>query len=53
MPYFVVWKNGIPAGKPYDGLVSSLDIFATAIDAASISMHRSLQLVFVSDALQT
>ena len=41
VPYFVVWKNGIPAGKPYDGLVSSLDIFATAIDAASISKTRN------------
>ena len=41
MPYFVVWKNGIPAGKPYDGLVSSLDIFATAIDAAGISKTRN------------
>ena len=31
VPYFVVWKNGIPAGKHYHGLVSSLDIFATDI----------------------
>ena len=41
VPYFVVWKNGISAGKHYDGLVSSLDIFATAIDAAGISKTRN------------
>lgn len=41
VPYFVVWKNGLSANKRYDGLVSSLDIFATAIDAAGISRTRN------------
>ena len=42
MPYFVVWKNGIPAGQAFhDGLGFLLwDIFATAIDAAGISKTR-------------
>ena len=42
VPYFVVWKQGIPtAGRHYGGLTSSLDIFATAIDAADIPMTRN------------
>lgn len=40
VPYFVVWGKSISASKHYDGLVSSLDIFATAIDAAGISETR-------------
>lgn len=41
VPYFVVWKAEISGDKRYDGLVSSLDIFATAIDAADISKTRN------------
>lgn len=40
VPYFLVWKNGVDRIGRYDGLVSSLDIFATAVDAAKISNTR-------------
>ena len=36
VPFFVVWNGKIPAGQHYDGLSSSLDIFATAADVAGI-----------------
>ncbi|MEG0692796.1 MAG: sulfatase-like hydrolase/transferase, partial [Oscillospiraceae bacterium] len=42
IPYFLVWKNGISHGHHhYSGLVSSLDIFATATEAAGISQTRN------------
>lgn len=36
VPFFMVWRSVLPSLGQYDGLVSSLDIFATAIDAAGI-----------------
>lgn len=36
VPFFVVWNGRIPAGRHYDGLVSSLDILATAADAGRL-----------------
>ena len=36
VPFFVVWNGKIKGGQHYEGLSSSLDIFATAIDAAGI-----------------
>jgi arylsulfatase A-like enzyme len=33
-PYLVRWKGRLPAGKDYAGLVSTLDIYATAAAAA-------------------
>ena len=41
VPFFVVWKNKIKGGGKFDGLSSSLDIFATAIDAAGITKTRN------------
>lgn len=40
VPFFVVWNGKIPAGKQYEGLVSSLDIAATAVDAAHITQTK-------------
>lgn len=37
VPFFVVWKGKVPAGESFDRLSSSLDIFATAVDAAGIT----------------
>ena len=42
VPFFVVWGNKLQKNIRYDGLVSSLDIMATAIDAAKIPI-RSLK----------
>lgn len=36
VPYFLVWNDRIPAGNRYDGLSSSLDVFATSIAAAGM-----------------
>ena len=41
VPFFVVWNGKIPAGKHYDGLVSSLDIAATSADAAHIKKTKN------------
>lgn len=41
VPYFIVWNNKIKSGMKFDGLASSLDIFATAIDAAGISKTKN------------
>lgn len=41
IPFFVVWKDKISGGGKFDGLSSSLDIFATAIDAAGITKTRN------------
>lgn len=35
VPFFMVWNGHIPAGKQFGGLVSSLDIAATFVDAAN------------------
>lgn len=36
VPFFMVWRQGSVLPGQYDGLVSSLDIFATAVAAAGI-----------------
>lgn len=41
VPFFIVWKNNIKGGGIFDGLSSSLDIFATAIDAAGITNNKN------------
>ena len=41
VPFFVVWNGKIPAGKHYDGLVSSLDIAATSAAAAHITNTKN------------
>lgn len=40
VPFFVVWNGKIPANQKYDGLVSSLDIAATSLDAAQIKVAK-------------
>ena len=40
VPFFVVWNKHIRGGRHYDGLVSSLDIFRTSMDAAHISRSK-------------
>lgn len=39
VPYFVVWKNHLQENTQFDGLASSLDIFATAAAAAGINTN--------------
>lgn len=41
IPYFVVWNGKVKPGVKFNGLSSSLDIFATAIDAAGISSTKN------------
>ena len=36
VPFFVTWKGTLPAGARFDGLSSSLDVFATAVAAAGL-----------------
>ena len=38
VPYVVSWPGRIPAGKTYDHAVSSLDVFATTLATAGVSM---------------
>ena len=38
VPFFMVWNGHIEGGKKYDGLVSSLDMMATSVDAAHIKV---------------
>lgn len=40
VPFFVAWPGHIEGGRHYAGLSSSLDIFATAIDAAGVEPPR-------------
>jgi arylsulfatase A-like enzyme len=35
VPFFVAWASAIKGGKTFSGLTSSLDIYATALDAAN------------------
>lgn len=44
VPYFVSWKGHLPAGKVYKGIVSSLDIYATALVAGGASIQPEWQL---------
>ena len=39
VPFFVVWKNHLKEGIQFDGLTSSLDIFATVASAAGIQIN--------------
>ena len=48
VPFFMVWNNHIPAGKKFDGLVSSLDIAATFADAANMKQPKENKLDGVS-----
>lgn len=41
VPYFVVWNGKVKSGEKFDGLSSSLDIFATSIDAAGIKETKN------------
>ena len=41
VPFFVVWKNKIKGGGEFEGLSSSLDIFATAMDAAGVEKSKN------------
>ena len=41
VPFFVVWNGKIQAGQHFEGLSSSLDIFATAIDVAGIKKTKN------------
>lgn len=38
VPFIMKWKGRIPEGKVYDLMVSSLDIFHSAIDASDIRL---------------
>ena len=38
VPYVVRWPGVIPAGKPYDEPVSSVDVFATSLAVAGVPM---------------
>ena len=40
VPYVVSWPGRIPAGKDYSQIVSSLDVFATALACANIPLPK-------------
>jgi arylsulfatase A-like enzyme len=44
VPFFVVWKGKVPAGKTYDKLVIQLDLNATALAAAGIDVRPEWKL---------
>jgi len=44
VPYFVAWKNKLPAGKTYDKPVIQLDLTATALAAAGIEVQPNWKL---------
>lgn len=46
--FVVSWPKNIPENQTFDGLTSSLDIFTTSIDAASIQKNEELELDGVS-----
>ena len=48
VPFVVSWPKNIPEGKTFDGLTSSLDIFATSLDAAGIQTNKNSKLDGVS-----
>ena len=41
VPFFMVWNNHIRGGRHFDGLVSSLDIFKTSMDATRIKKTKN------------
>lgn len=48
VPFFVCWGAKIEGGRTFDGLTSSLDIYATAIDAAGAERSGKQSLDGVS-----
>lgn len=40
VPFFSVWPEQIPGGGKIDGIISSLDIFTTSVNAAGIEEHE-------------
>jgi arylsulfatase A-like enzyme len=48
VPFFVSWVSGIKGGKKFHGLTSSLDIYATALDAAKSNLPKDKKLDGVS-----
>jgi arylsulfatase A-like enzyme len=48
VPFFVSWASGIKGRKTFDGLTSSLDIYATALDAAQGNLSEDKKLDGVS-----
>ena len=48
VPFFITWPKGLPKGRRYDRVVSSLDIFPTALEAAGADPSREKQLDGVS-----
>lgn len=41
VPFILYWKDHVPAGKRYDRMVSSLDIYPTSLIAAGSSLDQS------------
>jgi arylsulfatase A-like enzyme len=48
IPFFVTWASEIKGGRTFDGLSSSLDIFATALDVAKSNNTKDISLDGVS-----
>ncbi|WP_430813925.1 sulfatase-like hydrolase/transferase [Carboxylicivirga sp. RSCT41] len=42
VPFFVHWPASLEGGQVYDGLTSSLDIFASCVDVAGMPVDESL-----------
>ncbi len=48
VPFFVHWPQKLQGGKQFDGLTSSLDIFATCVDVANAEVSEDKPLDGVS-----
>ncbi len=48
VPYFIKWPDRIPAGKTFDKPVHHFDIYATAADAAGVTLDADHKLDGVS-----
>ena len=48
VPFFVSWTAGIKGGRTFNGLSSSLDIFASVVDVAKSNLNRDIILDGVS-----
>lgn len=48
VPFVVSWKGHLPAGNKYNGLTSSLDIYATSLDVAGAKLPINRPLDGVS-----
>ncbi len=44
VPFILSWKNQVPAGKKFDKLSSSLDIYATSLAVADAKLPKDLPL---------